>query len=100
MDFSCLTQEEKNDPLAVKWLQSNDVLTAEVAFLEAETARVRAALTALRSRGGNIEEEEENLEMEEGDIQNRQFLVESMLSVLVHQVTFAHVYTEVICHGD
>ena len=89
VDFSCLSAAEKEDPLNVKWLQSSDVLTAEVEVLAGEAARVGAALQALRGgpRSEQSEEEEEELEMREGELQNRQFVVESALSVLVHQVS-------------
>jgi hypothetical protein len=88
LDFSSLSQAEKDDPLNVQWLESNDVLAAEVECLDSEMARVAAALAV----GGGSEEEQEELEMQEGDLQNRKFMVESMLSVLAHQVLYAFLY--------
>jgi hypothetical protein len=99
VDFSSLSQAEKEAPLDVKWLESNDVLTAEVEFLGAEMARVTAALAALRSVSQPSEQQEqqlEDLEEEEGDLQNRQFVVDSMLAVLAHQVYWKCLY----CSGS
>lgn len=96
VDFSILSEEEKKDPFNVKWLVSNDVLTSEMEYLAAETSRVAASLQTLRSvasgsGGGGYSKSEvagrmEELELEEGELQSRQFLVDSMLAVLQHQV--------------
>ena len=90
VDFSTLSTEEKDDPLNVKWIESNDVLTSELDMLGTELNRVSASLAVNRCSskwGSDMEERIENLELEEGDILNRKFLIESKLAILSHQVS-------------
>ena len=99
IDFSSLTDEEKTDPFNANWLESNEVLKFELEYLKAEKSRIDVGLETLRrDQNGTSEEDDEieKLEMEEGDIINKQFIVESMLSVLSHQVNSV-LYRRSIC---
>ena len=85
-----LTTQELDDPLNASFLVSNDVLTAELEYIDIEKKKVNASLNSLRASAPNNSETQEkidNLEMEEGDLLNRQFLIESMLAVLSQKVS-------------
>jgi hypothetical protein len=89
VDFSCLSEEEKRDPLNVNWLLSNDVLTAEHEVLEAEEARVTAAIASLRSgkvKGEAVDEQIENLEFTLMNLEGNRNVIETKLYVLSQQV--------------
>jgi hypothetical protein len=91
VDFSCLSEEEKRDPLNVNWLLSNDVLTAEHEVLEADLARLTGEITSLRSvkkvKGESVDEQIDDLELRMMTVEGRHTVVGLKLSMLVQQVS-------------
>jgi hypothetical protein len=85
VDFSCLSEEEKRDPLSVKWLESSEVLMKEKEFLQAEEEKATAALNNLRSskmKSADVAEQMEKMEMEIDHLQDNHMLVENKLMIL------------------